>query len=476
MLHSVRIEPPPASWGDLIARREERPLLGQPMQHWRAITRRELLGHAFSNVVSTGHQAGFWHPGILAKYLALDRAGESLQADALVEILVDQDVNDLRMLRVPVIDSDGVLTARDLPWTHWPEDEATLPAQRQPPILAEPGAWRLPRGETFAVASNEPQCRVMGRSLVLQRTAPSRAAQFALAAAMLRGVGFANRDMLPIDRPTDDPWRERRFLIEASSLARTSLWQALMAELRHNPRAAWEAHNRAVAGQPDAGIVPLEHRASAGCEIPCWLISRDGQRHRAFEHDLHRSDSLLWPRALLMTGFVRLVLADLFIHGQGGYVYDRITEAWFAEWLDCNLAPDTMVTATQTLDFGREPVDDRELARALWLAHHVPFNVDRFLEDPLPLHGRTQWLREIESLPRRGSERRELFERMRLQQHRLAAEHSHLIESARENLRITRRRVGETALINDRTWAFALHPHSTLIELRDAVREEFNVG
>ncbi len=476
MLHSVRIEPTPTSWGDLIGRREERQVLGRPMEFWRGATRLELLGHSFPKLIATGHQAAFWHPGILAKYLALDAAGESFRADALVELLVDQDVNDLRTLRVPVIDRDGVLTARDLPWTHWPEGEASLPTGRQPPILAEPGAWRLPRGETFAAPFNEPQSRILGRSLVLQRSAPSRAVQFALAAAMLRDVGFANRPMLPIDRPADDPWRARRFLIEASSLATTSVWRALMAQLRLDPRAAWEAHNRAIARHPDAGIVPLEHRASGGCEIPCWLITRDGQRHRAFEHDLHRGDSVLWPRALLMTGLVRLALCDLFIHGAGGYEYDRITEQWLGEWLGATLAPRTMVTATMTLDIDREPIDARELARAVWLTHHVPFNVDRFLDDPQPRRERTAMLREIESLPRRAPQRKELFERMRSRQHRLAAEHSELIESARESLRLTRRRMGEAALINDRTWAFPLHPHSALIGLRDSIRAAFNVG
>jgi len=446
------------------------------MEYWRTASRRELLGDQFSCVVATGHQAGFWHPGILAKYLALDAAGESFRADALVELLVDQDVNDLRTLRVPLIDSDGVLTECGFPWTHWPEDETALPTGRQPPILAEPGAWRLPRGGTFAMAPNEAQCRVMGRSLVLRRTAPSRAVQFALAAGMLRDVGFANRAMPPLDRPADDPWRARRFLIEASSLATTSLWRALMAQLRLDPRAAWEAHNHAVAGYPDAGIKPLEHRPSGGCEIPCWLITDHGKRHRAFEHDLRRSGAVLWPRALLMTAVVRLGLCDLFIHGTGGYEYDRITENWFADWLGVTLAPRTMVTATMTLDVDREPIDARKLARALWLKHHVPFNVDRFLDDPQPLRERTAMLREIESLPRRASQRRELFKRMRSHQHRLAAEHSEIIESASETLRLTRRRMGEAALINDRTWAFPLHPHSALNGLRDSIRAAFNLG
>ncbi len=473
MLHTVRIEPPPPAWAGLIEQRQAGNVLGRSLQEWRRITRRELLGDSFGRIVATGHQAGFWHPGILSKYFALDAAASRLVADAVLELLVDQDVHDLRSIRVPAVDPEGVLVARDMRWTHWPDDEEPQATGVLPPILAEPSAWELKKGDQFASIAVLMSCRAMGRSLVLHRNAPSRAEQFARATAILREVRFANRQLATRGLNVDDEWRDRRYLVAASSLSSTTLWDAVMAHLRRDPTSAWEAYNRAVAQHPEAGVVPLEYRTTGGCEMPCWLITPDGQRHRAFEHDLSRPDSHLLPRALLMTGLVRMALVDLFIHGLGGAEYDRITEQWFGDWLQCCLAPDTMVTATATLDLGRHTASPEDLARAQWLIHHLPFNVDRFLDDPGPLQERERLLREIESLPHGSVLRRTLFERMRTTQHALADKHPDLLDAAREQLRITRQRMDEAALIHDRTWAFPLHSHEAMLELRDLVHRLF---
>ena len=66
------------------------------------------------------------------------------------------------------------------------------------------------------------------------------------------------------------------------------------------------------------------------------LESRDGEA------------MLLMPRALLLTALVRLGMCDLFIHGTGGLIYDRVTEQWFADWLgqaEGSIAPMIGVTA-----------------------------------------------------------------------------------------------------------------------------------
>lgn len=473
MLHSVRVEPPPSDWAGLMQRDHIGSLLGQSVEHWRAATRRELLGQEFNHVVATGHQAGFWHPGILAKYLALDVCGEKLGAEALVELVVDQDEDNLRFIEAPAIDVEDVLIASPVRWTHWRDKELARPSGFLPPILAEPGAWRLTADHVFAIAGMQVQVRAMGRALILLASAASRAEQFALAAAVLREVRFANHRLPAIVEPTADPWASRRFLVSASRMTGTSLWRVLLDRLRHDPEAAWTAYNGAVAAHPEAGIIPLEKRVTGGCEIPCWLISEAGHRHRAFEHDLRRSDALLWPRALLMTGLVRLALADLFIHGQGGYQYDRITEQWFRDWLGCELAPITMVTATMTLDFNRQPPDPAELARAHWLVHHVPYNIDRFLDDRSHLEQRGKLLAEIDALPRGSVRRRELFERMRSAQRRLAARYEEMIVDTRRYLRATQRRMEETSVVNRRTWAFPLFPQSALRELAAGISRAF---
>jgi len=474
MLHSVRIEPPPAAWRELFSsQRPDATILGRLASEWCSLTRRELLACDHQRLIATGHQAGFWHPGILAKYFALDAAGESLGAEALVEVVVDQDVNDLRSIRVPVIDAEDVLTARELTWSQWPGEEHAGPTGAQPPMLVDPHAWRLEAGERLALPQLESRCRAMGQALGLLRRCESRAMQAALAAGLLHEVRFANQ-ALPRLTPREPVIPARpRYLVTASSLTSTTLWGALMDRMRDEPRGAWEAYNRAAAAHPNAGVAALERRASGGCEIPCWLITDDGERHRAFEHDLRRSGALLWPRALLMTAVVRLALCDLFIHGAGGYEYDRITEQWLGEWLGGALAPRAMVTATMTLDFDRRPADERDLARARWMTHHLPFNIDRFLDDLAPKRQREAILREIESLPRGSAPRRAAFDRMRSLQRDLVRVHQALLDEAREALRLTQRRVEEVSLINDRTWAFPLHDHAALERLRESIERRF---
>lgn len=473
MLESVRIDPPPPAWPDLLAAsHDDSTLLGRSLEQWRRLTRSELLGAEPARIVATGHQAGFWHPGILAKYHALDAAGAAMEADALVEIIADQDVGDLHIVRVPVIDGEGILTERAVHWSQWPHEERGGPTGAQPPMLVDPHAWRLDEAERFALPGLENRCRVMGQALMLMRRAASRAEQACLAAALLRDARFENRAM-PLASPARGGSEAPRFLIPASSLVSTTLWGALIDHLRADPGAAWTTYNRAAAAVPDAGIAPLERRVSGGFEIPCWLVTPDGVRHRAFEHDLRRGDARLWPRALLMTGFVRLALCDLFIHGAGGFAYDRVTEAWLGDWLGAGLAPKALVTATMTLDFDREAATERDLARAKWVAHHLPFNLDRFLDDPGPRRQREAALREIEALPRRSEARREAFERMRAMQRDLARRHERILDEAQRTVRLTARRLSERALMNDRAWAFPLHPPAALAELRGRIAERF---
>ncbi len=473
MLQSVRIDPPPPAWRDLMtASHDDSMLLGRPLEQWRRLTRSELLGGEPRVVIATGHQAGFWHPGILAKYFALDAAGAALDAEALVEIIADQDVGDLHVLRAPVIDAEDLLAARLVHWSQWPDEESQGPTGAQPPMLVDPHAWRLGEGERFALPGLEGRCRVMGQALMLMRRAASRAEQACLAAALLRDVRFANRPM-PLAGPPPGPAEAPRLLVPASALVATTLWAALVEHLRADPARARQTYNHAAAARPQAGVAPLERRVSGGCEIPCWLITPDGLRHRAFEHDLQRRDARLWPRALLMTGFVRLALCDLFIHGAGGAEYDRVTETWFAEWLGVRLAPQAMATATMTLDFNREAASEHELARAKWMAHHLPFNIDRFLNDPRPRKQREEMLRTIGSLPRRSAARREAYERMRTLQRDLARRHGRILDEAERTVRLTARRLSERSLLNDRDWAFPLHPPAGLAELRSRVAEGF---
>jgi hypothetical protein len=93
-----------------------------------------------------------------------------------------------------------------------------------------------------------------------------------------------------------------------------------------------------------AGIQPLRAIAEleAG-EAPFWEI-RGHQRLRATANS---PLAALRPRALTLTLFVRLVLADIFLHGLGGAIYDQATDLLIQEYFEAS--PPAYLTATATL-------------------------------------------------------------------------------------------------------------------------------
>ena len=62
-------------------------------------------------VITSGHQPGFHHAGILSKRLALDALARDSGAEA-VWLLADQDVDAPEVIRYPDLDAGGRLVAR----------------------------------------------------------------------------------------------------------------------------------------------------------------------------------------------------------------------------------------------------------------------------------------------------------------------------------------------------------------------------
>ncbi len=84
------------------------------------------------------------------------------------------------------------------------------------------------------------------------------------------------------------------------------------------------------------------------------------------------------PRALMTTLFLRCFAADLFVHGIGGGVYDRLTDDIIRQFLEIEPPEFVICTATMWL-----PMEDRESSRS---------TEDPLLSEPA-LQREEQWLR-----------------------------------------------------------------------------------
>jgi len=441
----IDITPAGRSWADLIRRR--RALHGL----CAATTRfREQLGlPTDSPIIATGHQPTMWHAGILAKYEAADIAARQVGGRVLW-LVADQDAVDPFKLRLPTLDAAGSLTTSTL--RLGPTPPVGVAASMLPPSTTDPALNR-----TIALDSARLGAERITRAYRAHCDAPNAAVQSALATA----------DLL------DDLGLEGQ-LLYATKLASTDLFASLVGKMREDPDRFVRTYNAAVARRPNAGVSTLEiSEANHRHELPLWRITPGAPRRRVFEEDLDSVPTQeLAPRALLMTALLRLAGCDLFIHGSGGALYDQVTEDWINNWLEADLAPATLTTATLRLALATSAPGEQDVERAVWLAR-------RARHDPsiLGLHeqasAKRQYVKQIEAMRESGDDPAPIFREMQRFLRDYRQEHVDRLCALEDEARELARRAGERAIANDRTWAFALHDREALSGLRSAIENEF---
>ena len=427
-----------------------------PLGPERRATRMELGVGPDELVIATGHQATIWHPGILAKDLAVVELAAALRREgrpsAAIHFIADHDANDGGLIPYPTDElqrrgwrmlptTDGFSTC-DVP----PATPASPPEERVGPPQVERGM------------------RAIHAAVERRRDAPDLAFQIGLAAADLAHPFTGD---LP-----------RRSM---TGLLGTPIGRHLLDAMASDPDACIAAHDDALEFDRHAradrlGRVPRPVarplRRGDGAEMPLWRRTDSGRR------PVRRGESIdpesCRPRALLATALARLGGCDLFVHGTGGAVYDRAMERWIRTWLGdavaSTLAPATTATATLRLPLAPPGSED---AADLW----TPEGLHRLRSDPdLARTGpprREALLAAIDAAPRGSGRRRTAFLALRdeVATARLRGA-DRILRYERELDRQTadRRR---TDVARDRTWPFPFHTDEALETLRDSIRDAF---
>lgn len=449
---------PPTIPDDLLLRppgREWDPLLHPRTDEPARTIRRELGLPVDRPIVMSGHQPTIWHPGILAKWLAIvHAAGRHAWHPAWLG--VDHDAVRPLALRWPVVRGDVLGVAElDLAGANLGAD---VPACALPPGAPAPLPARSP----------PPALQCVGDGLVGIHSA---LAAHADARSSAEQALLATRDLI---HPALLPKEASPSVLLASHLHETTLFREIVQQMRADPTACAAAYNQAIAGVP--GIRPLD--TGGDTELPLWRLA-GLTRRSVHASDLHAPALRLAPKALLLTLLLRLGACDLFVHGTGagglheGEGYDRAADAWARQWLGHSLAPIATASATLRLPLGTGAiVTHAEAARAAWRAWHAR-------HDPAMLEladldqRRRQLVAAIRASPRRSRARAESF----------AALQGVLVEArdrGRERLaeldahaRHAARRAGEDVVRADRTWPFPLYPPEMLRQLSDRVAREF---
>ena len=407
--------------------------------------------------VWTGHQAEFWHPGIMAKYLAAGALAGRVRAGGgraeVTWLVVDQDANEAWRVPYPAV-VEGKLS-RGV----WGVPFAGGVTASQGTFSAETPACALPVMEPGeppkgAVASVTEGLRQIGR--VLEKH---------------KGAGNAARQVTEAMCELLEPWCRPDRVVYASELWRKDAFARVLEEVRRDPVGCVGAYNRAVAGVPRAHVRPLRVEG-ARVELPLWRMPGGvGRARRAVWSDelAGLKAEELSARALLMTAVVRSALCDVFIHGTGGGVYDQITERWFAEWIPgVRLAPTAVVTATRRLPFDVRVRTPEEIARARWRAHAAKHSPG-VLGDEAGEARRRVLVENVRTARARGVSVRGEFEAL----HRFLAEqrarHAERVRELEHGAVEAARDVGVAGVVHERAWPFPLYPRDVLDGLKAEV-------
>ena len=446
---SVRVEPAIDQWSPGVAAHDLTDLIS--LINDRAVR----LGTAPlddqpDRLIATGHQAQLWHPGILAKDIAMDIAAERFGARKL-HLIVDQDTNEAWRLDVPYVEDERLLVRSLLLADQKPGVPTGYQSPADPKLLQRrlAGMESKLTGDLLRVLKKLPDCE-------------SLAEQVAVVLARLK-------QPLAGDVP----------IMLVSDLVGWPFYEAIVTRMLNEVADCADAYNKAVAQHPGAGMAPMVISREL-VELPLWGVCWNEPRRRVFVdladsepvfvfedgEPIDRNQWALLPRALLLTAVMRSAFCDLFIHGTGGLVYDQITEKWWRSWAGQELAPMAGVTADVFLNFSAPVADSADLTRAVWRRHHLPHNLDRVLTlNGQAVQRKHELLAHMDD-DRDKARRREAFRELKKINRELMQIYTDKLQGADRALDLARAGVVNAAIARRRDWCFALYPPESLQGLR----------
>lgn len=477
----VLIAPPLDRIPALIAATRERSwgparILGTPLEELRARARQRALSLAGPEgppgppapdapLVLMGHQPLLFHPGVWFKFFLLTRLHRALGVGCL-HLNVDSDASGPISCAIPVRTDQvrrSTETLVDLP-DDLPLESAAPPA---------PAAW-----DAFCTRVRERLATLGPAELRGRFDAFVEDAGPMLARARTLGEFLARARRRYEARPAPPGYLE----VPVSALSETPEFRAFALHVIQDPagfrgqyNARLEEYRSAHRIRSAANPFPNLGEHEGFSETPLWIVregrrvplfaarTADGLRLRAGGSPpvdlpaggagieaLSASGLRLRPKALLLTMFARLCLADLFVHGVGGGRYDRVTDALMADAFGLTPPPYVVATATLCLPLGgtgEGSEDGRALERRLMDLQHNP---ERYLASPSPpqrglIEEKWDLIRTVEGM-RPGPERRAATHQIREVNRQLAHALAEEIDRTRARLAaLDRSRDGQAA-------------------------------
>jgi hypothetical protein len=344
-------------------------------------------------VVVTGHQPEFYHPGVWIKDFLLQRLSEEAGA-AAIDLVVDSDGFDTLEVHSPCLRPEVTVCKSYLAVGTSDGCYATAPVPSVGDVdrFCEAGAGNLATLSAPAIGHH------FARFCTVLRDVLPDAANLAELVTFARRrfeVG-AGTDYLEL--PVTVMSRSRAFATFVSHIALNAhsfarCYNAALAEYRERTgtrSAAQPFPDLAVEGE----LVELPLWQIDGARRTVWVrtgerpaLVVDGVELCVLEDAVGAPDRLLEaglalaPKALLLTLFSRLLVADLFVHGVGGGRYDQVTDDVFRRFLGIEPTPFVVASMTVYLPLGARVVGEGEVEAATMALNRLRQNPDQMLDD-----------------------------------------------------------------------------------------------
>jgi hypothetical protein len=357
-----------------------------------AISHRNAMQHGWPvpklnrPLIITGHQPELYHPGVWAKNIAIAQLARKLNGSSL-NLNVDSDVAKTTTLQIP---SESTADHRlavsqatpPLPYEEWQVDEASFSSVPEHfEALSANWPWK-PTLSSFWKLANESKSPVLPERWLFARHQGESA----------KGIHNAELLMSQWCGTTFFQTLLRHFIDHASAFAQIYNEELVKYRQEHRIRSA---------NHPVANL----HDDEEMVELPFWawpsgttqrgrlcvrtkeLVSLiAGKVHPITQHSgLSTQDLVGWkirPKALITSMMFRLFVADLFVHGIGGAVYDELTDLIFQRYWNITLPRFAVITATQRLPWHREQVTEAVPQQLRHTLRDLVWNPDRYVHEP----------------------------------------------------------------------------------------------
>ena len=430
-----------------------------------------------------GHQPELFHPGVWVKNFALNGLARAHQGVAL-NLIVDTDTAKSAVLRLPTRTSG------------WPRVVA-LPLDRW--SLEAPFEERTVRDEPLFLNLAEralPLLQVWGYE-------PMLADFWAEMRRQARRTPLLGERLVAARRAWERRWGCHNLEVPVSLLCQTEPFAWFACQVLHDLPRFHACYNESVgAYRLVHGLRSRNHPVPDLAEEDGWLEApfwawRAGsaRRERLFARnapggidlrigaqalslgpaddierlvtawqDLQRQGWKLRSRALTTTLFARLFLADVFMHGLGGGLYDEVTDAIVRSFYGIEPPGFLVLSATLLLPLPAYPVSPQDCQRLARELRDVQWNPQRHLGDAPPealalAAEKTAWIKRETAT---AGQRRERFQMLQALTRRLRGYLAEREGELGRRLDQCRRQAQANAILQRRDYAFCLYPEAEL--------------